>query len=120
VPAGTYSEALTIKHGLNIYGKGIDQTKLTGTIKMTGLTTLLLDGLTISHIAAPATDVTGVIYQKSGYYDYSNHITIRNCKFFTADQGSNSIPALFGAGKLGGDITIEGSRFATFFKGSVI
>jgi hypothetical protein len=120
VPAGTYSEALTIKHGLNIYGKGIDQTKLTGTIKMTGLTTLLLDGMTISFTSAPSGDIAGLIYQKSGFYDYTNDLTLRNIKFKSSDQGTNSIPALFGAGKLGGDITIEGSRFATFFKGSVI
>jgi hypothetical protein len=116
VPAGTYSEALTIKHGLNIYGKGIDQTKLTGTIKMTGLTTLLLDGLTISFTGTPSGDIIGIIYQKSGFYDYTNDLTIKNCKFFAADQGSNSIPALQGNGKLGGTLQITHSFFSSFFQ----
>jgi hypothetical protein len=34
VPEVTYNEALTIDHGLNIYGKGIDKTILAGTIQL--------------------------------------------------------------------------------------
>jgi hypothetical protein len=78
------------------------------------LTKLLLDGFTISHKSNPTGDIIGVIYQKSGYYDYSNDVTIRNCKFESADV-TTDLPALAGNGKLGGTLLIEGNLFESFF-----
>jgi hypothetical protein len=96
-----------------MYGKGIGVTILDMAIKLEGLTSLLLDGFTIQETDNPTTTTVrkGLIYQDSGYYDYSNDITIRNCLFKASDQTTNSIPAIFGDGKLGGNLEISGSFF---------
>ena len=47
------------------------------------MTTLVLDGLTIKYTGSGVdhADHKGVIYQKEAtFYDYVNHITIKNCK----------------------------------------
>lgn len=65
IAKGDFSDALTINHALDMYGKGIDQTTLSGSIKLTGLTKLLLDGFTIKYTTDVGTGtdrIRGVIY----------------------------------------------------------
>lgn len=68
--AGTFTGALEIKHGLALYGKGIDVTILSGGIKISvGVTYLSFDGMTIKRDGHDVGITSIIEVTSTGYYE---------------------------------------------------
>jgi len=80
IGAGTFTDLITISHGVTLYGKGIDETTIQNILIDEGVTGLTLDGLTIVHGSATAGQAN-IFVNPTLYYEFVYDVTINNCKF---------------------------------------
>jgi len=84
VGAGTFSEAITISHGVSIMGTGVGSTIISSAINLDTGSKITFNGLTIKDATANTDTKAGVLYHKydgttSKYYDRVGDLTVVNC-----------------------------------------